>query len=197
MFFNVQQIKNLLDIAIVFLNNTQEIVNVDFEIEPVAGSSKEQKEKEKEKAKVEKEGTLLLDINARSFFEFLLQYVELVKDRAEFKKGFFNTEVNEKLIERRNLLTKWKSSLTEVPILSILQQGQDYKDTHVHQSILLHGIAGVVNTSELKEKRSTKFNMKDVTWDAIIILLYWCHVTLQEHQYRQIDQSLTGIYYIK
>ena len=51
-----------------FLNNTQEIVNVDFEIEPVAGSSKEQKEKEKEKAKVEKEGTLLLDINARSFF---------------------------------------------------------------------------------------------------------------------------------
>ena len=56
-----------------FLNNTQEIVNVDFEIEPVAGPSKEQKDKEKEKAKVEKEGTLLLNINTRSFFEFLQQ----------------------------------------------------------------------------------------------------------------------------
>ena len=175
-----------------FLNNTQEIVDVDFEVEPVAGPSKE-KAKEKETVKEDKEGTLLIEVNARSFYEFFLQYVELVIDRAAFKKGFFNVEVNEKLIERRNILTKWKSSLIEVPILYILQQGQDYKNMHVHQSILLHGIAGMVNTLELREGKYMKYSMRDAIWDAITILLYWCHVTLQEHQYKQIDLSLTGI----
>ena len=35
-----------------------------------------------------------------------------------------------------------------------------------------------------------KSYMKDVVWDCITILLFWCQQTVTEPQYKQIEQSL-------
>ena len=147
-------------------------------------------EKEKEK------GTsvdLLLSENDKSFYDFLVEYTSLVVDRNKFKQQYFNVEINESLIKRRNNLTSWKSTLMDVQPLSILLQAKEHTNTAVPLPILLLNSVGAVRMRDLKGKKSMSSNMKDAIWESITIQLFWCHATLPDVQFKRIEALLTGI----
>ena len=95
--FDMQEEVTDEELLELFLTNTQEIVDFNIESEPQPGTSKQQKEETKNNEE-DIQGTILINESAKSFFDFLIQYAELIRDRAEFKKGFFNNDINESLI---------------------------------------------------------------------------------------------------
>ena len=165
-------------------NDKQE--EVDFNV--TASTSKESKSEENKGTSIE----LLQKENIKSFYDFLVDYTSLIVDRVKFKASYFNVEVNESHIKRRNNLTAWKSSYIDVHPLSILQQGKAHINTAVPLSILLLGTVGAVRTRDLKEKRSMNCSKKAADMGMHHHTICWCRATLPAQQFKHIEGLLIG-----
>ena len=78
--------------------------------------------------------------------------MKLAVDRKQFKKSNFDADITEILIARREALSIWKNTLTNVPFSCFLQYATQHTSFQVPLCTLYLATTAVVNISDWRGK---------------------------------------------